>query len=534
MQRKRNMQERWIRGVALAAMVMAPGLALAAGGAPSLASEELGGTRLTLIPQIPFQSAVLRVAGPDGYALTESFEESGAISVDLVAGAEKKRRFLDESSGEARVVERGDTLVDGRYRYELVLKSGSGDRQTTGGDFFVEGGIAIPRSSVQWEQALPRQEPAAAPSAELSPSRDGGVAPTMVVDNFVFIVDTANDQHTFLELQTDTPVGAPLIDWQLANLAGDLRLERVFPSHLEVMALTDSGFVGIGTTAPQNSLHVRDSNGFQVRLSDNASSLVLENFANHFQVYSPSAGTFPLSIRGDAPTGSLVMSSSGAVGLGTFSPSTRLHVIGDGATSGNFEQGTLIVERTDGVTANIRFRATGGAFGQSYLFQNNPANGLFSIRDETGAASVLSIFPNGANATMILRNGRWGLQVTNPQHPIHTNVNNARLNSVGQWVDGSSRVHKKEIEDLSLEEAIAALAGLRPVKWASIYEEQGRRQVGFIAEEVPELVAQPGMDALSALELVGVLTRVVQQQQTELTELRELVARMAAGDAGSD
>jgi hypothetical protein len=47
----------------------------------------------------------------------------------------------------------------------------------------------------------------------------------------------------------------------------------------------------------------------------------------------------------------------------------------------------------------------------------------------------------------------------------------------------------------------------------------GDPRVGFIAEDVPDLVARPGRTTLSALEIVAVLTKVVQEQQQAIAEL---------------
>ena len=43
--------------------------------------------------------------------------------------------------------------------------------------------------------------------------------------------------------------------------------------------------------------------------------------------------------------------------------------------------------------------------------------------------------------------------------------------------------------------------------------------VGFIAEDVPDLIAVAGRDALSTMDIVAMLTRVVQQQQNKINEL---------------
>jgi hypothetical protein len=48
----------------------------------------------------------------------------------------------------------------------------------------------------------------------------------------------------------------------------------------------------------------------------------------------------------------------------------------------------------------------------------------------------------------------------------------------------------------------------------------GDPRVGFVAEDVPALVATPGRQTLSALEIVAVLTRVVKEQQQAIQAQR--------------
>jgi hypothetical protein len=91
--------------------------------------------------------------------------------------------------------------------------------------------------------------------------------------------------------------------------------------------------------------------------------------------------------------------------------------------------------------------------------------------------------------------------------------NGARLSDSGQWLNASSRAYKDAISDLSAEEALSAFAELRPVTYRFKSDTGGTREVGFIAEDVPELVSTGTRDALNSLELVALLTKVVQHQQ---------------------
>jgi hypothetical protein len=85
------------------------------------------------------------------------------------------------------------------------------------------------------------------------------------------------------------------------------------------------------------------------------------------------------------------------------------------------------------------------------------------------------------------------------------------------FLDASSRARKQDIQPLEPEVAKEALAGLAPVTYAYV-EAPGEARVGFIAEDVPALVARPGRTTLSALEIVAVLTKVVQEQQAAMQE----------------
>ena len=92
------------------------------------------------------------------------------------------------------------------------------------------------------------------------------------------------------------------------------------------------------------------------------------------------------------------------------------------------------------------------------------------------------------------------------------------MNTGGVWTDSSSREQKENIVELTPEEALAALAKIEPVIFN--YEQEDQEQyVGFIAEDVAELVASSDRTGLSALDIVAVLTRVVKLQQQQIAEL---------------
>jgi hypothetical protein len=83
----------------------------------------------------------------------------------------------------------------------------------------------------------------------------------------------------------------------------------------------------------------------------------------------------------------------------------------------------------------------------------------------------------------------------------------------------SSREYKDNIKELKTEDAMSTLQGLNPVTF-NYKTTPDENQVGFIAEDVPELVATNDHKGLSPMDVVAVLTKVVQEQQKINAELR--------------
>jgi len=90
-------------------------------------------------------------------------------------------------------------------------------------------------------------------------------------------------------------------------------------------------------------------------------------------------------------------------------------------------------------------------------------------------------------------------------------------------VQTSSREYKDDIIVLSRQEAFDTLAGLNPVKY--VYKANRNEQhVGFIAEDVPDLVATKDRKGLSSMDIVSVLTKVVQEQQGLIKEQQKIIS----------
>ena len=157
---------------------------------------------------------------------------------------------------------------------------------------------------------------------------------------------------------------------------------------------------------------------------------------------------------------------------------------------------------TDKATSNPKNIYIGWNVGSSHEYAE-----IFALQE--GIAWKNLVFaPSGGNV---------GIGTTSPSHPLQMG-SGAYCSAGGVWTNASSREYKKDIKDLSTDEAMDTLKGLNPVKF-SYKTSTDERHLGFIAEDVPELVATKDKKGMSPMDVVAVLTKVVKEQQKTIAEL---------------
>jgi hypothetical protein len=157
----------------------------------------------------------------------------------------------------------------------------------------------------------------------------------------------------------------------------------------------------------------------------------------------------------------------------------------------------------------------------------------YRIFTHTGTA-VGNTFNNPTLRLQIDYAGQFGIN-TSPVagDEIHTS-SGAHLTSGGVWTDASSREYKEHIIALSSDEALQTLSGLTPVRY-NYKVDPKEEHVGFIAEDVPMLVATRDRKSLAPMDIVAVLTRVLQEksgiidtQNKRLDEQDKTIAALVA------
>ena len=231
-----------------------------------------------------------------------------------------------------------------------------------------------------------------------------------------------------------------------------------------------------------------------------------------------------------APSGSININDGGVSIRGTGFPDAKLHVgtIGSVTEPGevlidpgnpnadatiyavnkNINSGIIVETMKAGGKASLRLVSPESSFVQT-------AGSTYTLRDNKNGTNAFTVFPSVSNDNaIVVRNGRIGLGVINPANPLQL-ASGAKVTAGGVFTNASSRALKHDIAPLAADRALDTVRKLEPVTFG--YDaDPDEAQVGFIAEDVPELVANNDRRSLSPMDVVAVLTKVVQEQDKQL------------------
>lgn len=350
------------------------------------------------------------------------------------------------------------------------------------------------------------------------------------VNNESFGFDTIRLKENNLRIKfEDTSVGSfPTNDWQLTanDSAGggaskfsieDITGSKV-PFTVTAGASTNSifvdstGRVGFRTSTPVLDLHVNTSNTPALRLEQNNSGGftaqtwdIGANEANFFVRDVTGGSRLSFRIRPGAPTSSLDISADGDVGVGTGSPSAKLHVQSSGAGS---TDGKVFVENTNATVVSreaLELRNAGGPV-------------VMIFKDSTAAARWV----NGTSGENFLMNNQANGGVE------FTLTGTGSLTIAGTLTQGSSRDIKTDFVTLDAKDVLSRVSSLPVSQW-SYKTENGVRHFGPMAEDFHQAFGlgedekhiAPGDAAGIALAAVQGLNQVVQEKDQEIGDLRQ-------------
>ena len=96
----------------------------------------------------------------------------------------------------------------------------------------------------------------------------------------------------------------------------------------------------------------------------------------------------------------------------------------------------------------------------------------------------------------------------------------------------SSREFKENISALPLKTSLDLLKKLNPVTFDYKKDSHKKHNIGFIAEEVPEIFTSDDCKSISVMDIVAVLTSVVKKQHSETIAIKKQLAALQKQVAG--
>jgi hypothetical protein len=277
--------------------------------------------------------------------------------------------------------------------------------------------------------------------------------------NPMFSLRTSGVAKGYLGAATTTggyAVGASPGDITLRSQGGKLFFDT--NSGVGTPALTilgGNGGVGIGTSTPANALHVHSALGAQaIRVSGNG-----VGFINFMDTAAPAnqklyqwrseGGLFRMALANDselslAQQNLLVANSAGNIGIGTASPTSKLHVVG----------GSVTVQGAAGVgTGNADF-AVRTASGNGYWdFSAQNSNGSFVVYDAAHNKMPVGVESDAPTNTLYLNSaGAVGVGAQPPAGSpyklvVSGGVSATSLNVVGAITGGTINATYQDVAE---------------------------------------------------------------------------------------
>lgn len=513
-----------MKRMALVCALVGVVMGMAAAQEGNLADVIVGANGLIWQPLANFAGLTLTVAKPDGETLEQAFPGGSAPYLNL---SDASKHFTDgEYTWELRAGAAAVPAVRDEAAAGGAVSSASGAQALVqSGSFLVSMGGVVDPSGVEPDSGATSDGAKAADGTKYTYNEDLIVTGGICAGGECQTGELFGNFNTIkLKYQTvrlafdDTSSGTfPANDWRLvindsvdggANYfavedatGAKVPFKIAAGARNDALYVSSTGKVGIGTATPSVDLHLVAGDTPELRFAQDTSGGfsayawdVAGNESNFFVRDTTAGSHLCFRIQPGAPENALTVKADGKIGIGTWTPGYAMECDTTGKNA------AFVVKRTDGAANFINATDLYANFG---AVTNHPlrllVNSTWRLRLNTD--NSLSMF-SGASCTV-----------------------------GGVWTNASSRELKQSIQSLTKDEAVKTLEGLNPVKFAYKADKEDKH-VGFIAEDVPELVASKDRKGMSPMDVTAVLTKVVQEQQKTIAELKTRIEALEKEKGG--
>ena len=366
------------------------------------------------------------------------------------------------------------------------------------------------------------------------------------VNGEVFGFDTIRlkENNTRLQVEDPSAAGFPLNNWQIrANSSaaggasflgfvdqgaagnsetGTIVFEVDAGAPANSLKVSSTGRVGLRTATPVLDLHITTADtpahrleqtnqgGFTAQTWD-----IAGNEANFFVRDVTSGSRLPFRIRPGAPTSSLDISASGDVGIGTGSPSRRLHVHSAANTV------LLITDNVSGSASTDGLQLIQG--GANSFFENQEA-GTMTFR--TSATDRLTITAAGS----------VGIATAAPTDTLSVNGTASKPGG-GTWAVFSDE-RLKNIKG-GFNSGLKAVMQLQPLRYEytptnPLGFKSNEEHIGFGAQAVQKIIPEAvsrnanGYLQINNDPIIWTMLNAIKEQQKEIEQLKGQVRQLRA------
>jgi len=303
--------------------------------------------------------------------------------------------------------------------------------------------------------------------------------------------------------------------------------------HLNQNGIFNSGVFNIAPNAPTSTLNITATGQVAVGNANPVQRFEVQGTGSTFaQVKGTAGGNAGLHLvsgatcPGGQPLCNDMVVKNNAVDnsftIDNPNGAEHLRLMSDGRLAINTPNPLHVFTATFANSSYMNLISLGGNAGQIFTAVGHEA----VTRLNAGDGSFVWENPNGTERMRITQSGLVGIGTTNPTQPLMMG-SGAYVSAGGVWTDASSRTFKDHISKLSLSAAKNAFAKLQPVTF--VYKASpNEKHVGFIAEDVPDLVAREGRKSIAPMDILAVMTKVVQDQQKTIDDLKARLAKLEA------